>query len=406
MNILYIVPNPPSLVRVRPYNLIRHLRVRGHRVTIATVWANAGERDDVEALRADGLTVIVAPLSRQQIVLNLLRALVIGTPLQAEYSWQPGLKAQISDVKSQFDVVHVEHLRGARFGLALKAEAPVVWDSVDCITYLFEQASRQSQSMSGKLMTRFELGRTRRHEGWLVNQFDQVLVTSPTDKSALENISNIKCRISNLKHPIEVLPNGVDLEYFTPGTDARQPETVVFSGKMSYHANITAALYLAHQVMPLVWARQPTVRLIIAGSQPSPAIRKLADTYPARVQVTGYLPDLRAPLRQAGVAAAPLLYGAGIQNKVLEAMACGTPVVASPLAVSALRVQPGQDCLVASSPQTFAEAILTVLNDPTLCERMSAAGRRYVETHHDWNTIAAQLESIYLKTVSDCVYTK
>jgi glycosyltransferase involved in cell wall biosynthesis len=399
MNILYIVPNPPSLVRVRPYNLIRHLRARGHCVTIATVWANAGEQDDIKALRTDGLKVIAAPLSRQQIILNLLRALATGRPLQAEYSWQPGLKAQISDVESQFDVVHIEHLRGARFGLALKAQAPVVWDSVDCITYLFEQASRQSQSVSGKLMTWFELGRTRRHEGWLVNQFDQVLVTSPTDKSALESIANIKSQISNLRHPIEVLPNGVDLEYFTPGTDARQPETIVFSGKMSYHANITAALYLAHQVMPLVWAQQPNARLIIAGSQPSPAIRKLAETYPSRVQVTGYLSDLRAPLRQASVAAAPLLYGAGIQNKVLEAMACGTPVVASALAVSALQAQPDQDCLVANSPQTFAQASLALLHDPALRERVGAAGRHYVERQHDWNTIAAQLESIYEKSM-------
>ena len=406
MNILYIVPNPPSLVRVRPYNLIRHLRARGNRVTIATVWVNAGEHADVERLRADGFEVMAAPLSKQQIALNLLRALVAGTPLQAEYSWQPDLKSQISNLppyrgpsgKSQFDVIHVEHLRGARYGVEIKSSIsnlrspiPVVWDSVDCITYLFEQASRQSQSASGQLMTWFELGRTRRHEGWLVSQFDQVLVTSATDKAALE-------RLARQQSAISVLPNGVDLEYFTPGEDIRQPETVVFSGKMSYHANVTAALYLAHQVMPLVWAQQPGIRLIIAGSRPSPAVRKLAETYP-QVEVTGYLSDLRAPLRQVSVAAAPLLYGAGIQNKILEAMACSTPVVASPLAVSALQVQPGQDCLVANSPQTFAEAILTLLNDPALRGRVGAAGRRYVETHHDWNTIAAQLESIYEQSI-------
>jgi len=81
----------------------------------------------------------------------------------------------------------------------------------------------------------------------------------------------------------------------------------VFSGKMSYHANITAALYLANKVMPLVWAHRPSVRLVVAGSQPSPAVRKLAETYP-QVEVTGYLSDLRAPLRKASLAVAPLLY--------------------------------------------------------------------------------------------------
>jgi len=174
----------------------------------------------------------------------------------------------------------------------------------------------------------------------------------------------------------------------------------VFYGKMSYHANITAALHLANQVMPLVWAQRASVRLVVAGSQPSPAVRKLAETYP-QVEVTGYLSDLRAPLRKASLAVAPLLYGAGIQNKVLEAMACGTPVVASPLAISALQVQPGQDCLVANSLQTFAEAILDLLNNPALRERVSAAGRRYVETHHDWAAIAAQLESIYTRSIRE-----
>lgn len=394
MKILYIVPNPPSLVRVRPLNLIRHLQRRDHEMTVVTTWTSPGEWRDVESLRQHGINVIAAPLTKSRIVLNLLNALIVGTPFQAEYSWQPNLTDQISNAQAQFDVIHVEHLRGARYGLALRPKRPIVWDSVDCITFLFEQASRQSQSLSGKLMTWLELGRTRRHEGWLVSQFDQVLVTSPTDRSALE-------RLGHPKSEIAVLPNGVDLEYFTPGTDARQPETVVFSGKMSYHANITAALYLANQVMPLVWAQRPGVRLIIAGSQPSPAIRKLTETHRPHVEVTGYLSDLRAPLRQATVAVAPLLYGAGIQNKVLEAMACATPVVASARAVSALQAQPGQDCLVANSPQSFAEAILALLHDPALREQVGAAGRRYVERHHDWNTIAAQLESIYVRSIRD-----
>ncbi len=420
MNILYIVPNPPSLVRVRPYNLITHLRKRGHHLTVATTWANPGELADLERLRAMGLDVIAAPLTKPQIGLNLARALLSGKPLQAEYSWQPDLQSQISNITSQFDVVHVEHLRGARYGTSIRSEIlnqkskiPVVWDSVDCITYLFEQASKQSQSLSGKLMTTLELGRTRKHEGRLACQFDHVLVTSETDKQALEKLANItspkfgagdqlangQSPISDLRSLISVLPNGVDLSYFTPTDEPRQANTLVFSGKMSYHANVTAALYMAHQVMPLVWSQQPKVRLIIAGSQPAAKVRQLAETYAGRVEVTGFLPDLRAPLRQASVAVAPLLYGAGIQNKVLEAMACGTPVVASPLAVSALKANTTHDCLVADSPAAFAEAILRLLGDESLRQRIGAAGHRYVEAHHNWETIAAQLESIYAQSI-------
>ena len=391
MNILYIVPNPPSLVRVRPYNLVAHLQKRGHRITVATTWADRGERDDIERLRAQGLNVVAARLTKPRIGINLASALVSGKPLQAEYCWQPELGSLISRRISQFDVAHVEHLRGARYGLEIKSQIPVVWDSVDCITYLFEQASQHSQSVTSRIMTLMELGRTRKHEGWLVRQFDQVLVTSETDRQALDRLGN--------RPDINVLPNGVDLGYFTPTDEPRKANLLVFSGKMSYHANVTAALYLANQVMPIVWARRPEVRLVIAGSQPTSSVRKLAKAYPTRVIVTGFLPDLRMPLRQASISIAPLLYGAGIQNKVLEAMACGTPVVASPLAISALRAHPEQDCLVAASPPAFADAILRLLADESLRECIGAAGRRYVETHHNWETIAAQLESIYARSI-------
>jgi len=416
MNILFVVPYVPNLIRVRPYNLIRHLTARGHRVTVLTLWTNEQERAEVEALKQHCYDVKALYLPRWRSLLNCLLALPTSMPLQAAYCRHPNLKSQIPNTKHPFDVIHVEHLRGALCGLEiksaisnLKSTIPVVWDSVDSITHLFEQAAQQSQSLSSRLMTRLELGRTRRYERWLVEQFDRVLVTSEKDKAALEKTSNLTSRIpnqqsaiSNQQPNIEVLPNGVDLEYFTPGNGTRQAGTVVFSGKMSYHANATAALYLANQVMPLVWAQRPNARLVIAGSRPTSAVRQLATNHGGRIKVTGYVPDLRTPLQEASVAVAPLLYGAGIQNKVLEAMACGTPVVASPLAVSALsHLQAGTDGLVADTPKLQAEQILRLLSDDALRERMGAAGRRYVEAHHDWDAIAAQLEIVYQRSMRD-----
>jgi glycosyltransferase involved in cell wall biosynthesis len=418
MNILFIVPYAPTLIRVRPYNLIRFLARHGHRVTLATVWDTLPEFQSLDNLRAHGIEVIATPLNRAQTMWNALRTLPTPIPLQAAYCQTPTLrKAIAAKLEEQaamgrkqdkaFDVVHVEHLRGAQYGLALKSQIsdlrsriPVVWDSVDCITYLFEQAAQQSQNLSSKLVTRWELGRTRRYEGWLVQQFDQVLVTSETDETALKQISNLGSLNSDCK--ISVLSNGVDLEYFTPGNDARQVDTLVFSGKMSYHANVTAVLYLVKQVMPLVWAHRPDARLVIAGSQPTSAVRQLALDHPGRVEVTGYIPDLRLPLRRASLAVAPLIYGAGIQNKVLEAMACGTPVVASPLAVSALsKIQPGADCLIGITPQIFAEQVLRLMGDEALRERLGTAGRRYVEAHHNWDDIVAHLETIYQRSIKD-----
>ncbi len=277
---------------------------------------------------------------------------------------------------------------------------------MDCISYLFEQAAQESRSAFGRLVTRLELGRTRRYEGWLVGQFDSVLVTSETDRQALEilhasRFTQHASRFTSYTPPITVLPNGVDLAYFTPTDEPREPDTLIFSGKMSYHANVTAALYLVHDIMPHVWAQRPDVKVWIVGKDPPREITNLKTSHqPSAIShqpiaVTGTVPDIRPYLRRATAAVVPTPYGAGIQNKVLEAMACGTPVVASPQAVSALQVVQGQDLLVRREPREFARDILRLLEDRDLASRLGAAGRHYVEENHNWDVVTGELEKIY-----------
>jgi glycosyltransferase involved in cell wall biosynthesis len=411
MNILYFVPNPPSLVRVRPYNLIRSLVARGHRVTVATTWSDAAEQEDIEKLRSMGLEVMAARLPQVQVFRNVVRAWLAGVPMQATYSESPALeRALVAWVQAQVargdaPIVHVEHLRGACYGLHLRERlhragqrVPVVWDSVDCISYLFEQASAHSRSLFGKLVTRLELGRTRRHEGWLVRQFDRVLVTSDIDRQALLRLAQGGSTAGDFVQKgdsIDVLPNGVDLAYFYPTDEPRDPATILFSGKMSYHANVTAALHLIQDIMPRVWDQCPEARVVIAGKDPAPELRKL-ERPDGKVAFTGTVPDLRPYIRRATVAVSPLLYGAGIQNKVLEAMACATPVVASPKAAAALSAVDGSDLLIAPDAPAFADAILRVLRDTALQRGLSTAGRRYVERTHNWVSIAQRLEEVYL----------
>ena len=411
MNILFIVPYTPTPIRTRPYNLIRALVRRGHAVTLATVWASDEERETLRAWEEGGVRVVAARLTKARSAWNCLRALPTRAPLQAVWCWQPDLVSQMTESRPafDFDVVHVEHLRGAHYGLSLKSKIqnpkskiPIVWDSVDCISYLFEQAARDSRSRLGRWMTRLELARTRRYEAWLLTQFDRILVTSQIDKQAFENLISQRSNVPTFQR-LNVLPNGVALAYFTPGDESRDPATVVFSGKMSYHANITAALHLANDIMPRVWAQRPDVSLCIVGKDPPAEIRALAgvgeqsatQNPKSKIVVTGTVPDIRPYLWAATVAVAPIPYGAGVQNKVLEAMACGTPVVASPVAVSALDVTDGEQLLVAEDAEQGAAAILRLLADAPLRNRLSSAGRRYVEQHHDWDAVAGRLETIY-----------
>ena len=400
MNILFLVPYTPTLIRVRPYQLVRSLARRGNNVTLFTLTQSQAEQEALTALHDEGITVQAYPLTRARVVMNLLRALPTRAPLQSAFCWQPELAKAAAKALDEctYDIVHVEHLRGARYGLWLKqaasaARAPIIWDSVDCITNLFEQTAHSGANWRSRMMATLELGRTRRYEAFLSSQFQRILMTSEVDKARLGQVASSMGHRMVHQSEVSVVQNGVDLSYFASGDESRHTDTILFSGKMSYHANDSAALYLAQEIMPVVWTRRPDAKLIIAGSNPSTQVRRLAKD--RRVQVTGYVHDLRALIRKAGIAAAPLTYGAGIQNKVLEAMACGTPVVATPQAVSALNAQPGSDCLIATSPNSFAQAIVQLMENEDLRSRISMAGRRYVERYHDWNNIAAQVEAIY-----------
>lgn len=402
MNILFVVPYVPSLVRARSYNLIRQLVKRGHCVDVITLYSDALEQGQSERLKELVHAVYAVPITRWQSLWNCLLALPTGTPLQAVYSWHAGLADDIvsrvrGNANLQYDVIHIEHLRGVRYGLHIKSrnlEVPVVWDSVDCISYLFAQASGQSRSLFGKLITQFELGRTRRYEGRLPGQFDHVLITSPVDRQALLDLVPKNHPIA----PVSILPNGVDLEYFQAGEEVtREPALVILSGKMSYHANVTMALFLTQEVMPRVWQRRRDVQLIIVGKDPPSNILALGD-HPA-ITVTGTVDDIRPYLRRATVAAVPLIYGAGSQFKLLEAMAVGTPVVATSRAVSALEVRSGQDLFIADSADDFAEKVLKVIEDPNCQRQLGDTGRQYVERQHGWGTIVGQLEGIYSEVI-------
>ena len=402
MNILYVTPYVPSRIRTRPYNLIQALIRLGHRVTLLTAAGTSPEeQQQADELKDWGVRVEVFPVPLWRSLGNCLRALPTREPLQAVYAYHPGIKQQLSRWlrKETFDVVHIEHLRAARLVQAVKG-VPRVYDSVDCISLLFAQAARVSSQLRSRVMTALDLARTRSYEASLLTRYDQVVITSQRDKMAMEELARRYLPPDVQQAPITVVTNGVDLEHFRPQSDAgrRDGRTVVFTGKMSYHANVAAVLYFAQEVLPRVWATDPRVRFQIVGKDPPEIVQRLATD--RRIQVTGYVDDLRPYLVQATVAVCPVLYAVGVQFKALEAMAMGTPVVATPQTSTALLAREGEHLLIGESADDFAAQVIRLLNDRDLAAQIGAAGRRYVEAHHDWDRLAARLEEVYRRAAS------
>lgn len=397
MKILFISPYQPNLIRVRPYQLLRHLAKQGHQITLVFYDTNIDPAVQAQ-LETICHQVIHFQSSKFLSLFNAAISLAGKTPLQANFGWLPAMDRKINQLlqneNNDFDVVHIEHIRAVKYGHSIlknnRLSPPIFWDSVDSITHLFIQASKQHPSHLARLLLKLEVKRTAKYEPESASLFNQVLVTSPTDHQVFLTLLSAQ----NKTAEITVLPNGVDLEYFKEEPAVRREEkTIVISGKMSYHANQKMVLHFVKDILPKIWAVDREVKLWIVGKDPSERIRSLADD--AQIEVTGWVADIRPYLQKATLAVAPLAYGAGIQNKILEAQACGTPVITSKSAIQALDVIPGQDLLAADDNDEFASLILDLIADKDKREQIGKNGRLYVESNHSWDAIATQLGYLY-----------
>ena len=402
MRILFVTPYPPSRIRVRGYGFLTQLQ-RAHQVTIMAQCASEQELADVEKLRSQGYEVLAVQESKMRSASQSAMALFNSLPLQVAYARSARFTQAAQQLCAQrpFDVVHVEHLRGIASMQQIARTYPLVWDAVDCISLLCKHTIVAGPSRAVRMVALLEHQRTRRYEAKTLGQLQHTVVTSEHDRQAMIELLRTHTRDFTSEEPgagISVIPNGVDLEYFRPLQLERQRFNLVFSGKMSYHANVATALYLYHQIMPLIWQHRPEATLTIVGSKPPKTIQALGND--PRVEVTGYVEDMRPYVGQAEIMLSPMVYSVGIQNKVLEAMALGTPVVVAAQAAAALGTEPGRDLLVATSAQDFAGATLRLMDDADLRMSLSQHGRTYVEQQHNWHTVTSRLVDVYQQAIT------
>lgn len=400
VRVLFVTPYPISRIRIRSYGFVSQL-AQQHDLTVLALCVSKKDHADMQALRRAGINSIAIQEQYSRKIWRSFCALGTRLPLQVAYDAAPALRAAISAhvASGHFDLLHVEFIR-ALGALPTALPIPVVWDAVDCISQLYEHGARVGATPLLRLIGKREAQLTRHFELQQLQRFRQVLVTSERDRQALLALAQDIPTVGTDKKlaEITVLPHGVDQQYFHPRGGTRVPGTLVFTGKMSFHANIAGVMTLVNTILPLIWQQQPDVRLIIAGSNPPAVVRRLARD--PRIEITGYVPDLRPYLAQAQVAVSPLPYAVGIQNKVLEAMASGTPVVASSSASAGLPVVSGRDLIIADEPEVFAAAVLRLLEDRVQWEQLAENGLAYIAQHHNWVSILEQLMAVYAQAMN------
>lgn len=390
LRILFALPYSPGPTRVRSRMILERLCAR-HDVTLLALAWDAQDVCTLNRWRAKAHEVHIVDHGRRQQLRGLL-----GNPLrpfQAMVSTSPEfartLRSLILDAKRAgrpFDSVHIEHFRGANAAnLAEGLDAHVVYDAVDCLSVLAEQARTGAIDRKVRLVAGTERWRTRRAEDLLIDRADFIAVVAERDRTAM-------VRERSLEHVV-VIPNGVERAVSRPGRLTEIPR-VVFTGKLSYHANQAALRWLVEDIWPRVRQSVAAAELTVAGADPPEWLRRAAGS--TGISVVANPPDMNIVLRSARVGVAPMTYSVGIQNKVLEAMGAALPVVATRSAVAGFGPESVPGIAVADDAADFATQISRLLLDDRYAEALRRGGFDYVMKHHNWDEVALAFEQLYV----------
>lgn len=386
--LVHRIPYPPNKGdKIRSYHLLKFLAER-YRVHLGTF---VDDPDDwqhvpkVEALCASSHFVRLGPLQGR---LRSLGALARGASLSRGFYRDRGMRAWVENTMATHGVERIMMFSSpmAQYAEAYPQARRVI-DFCDVDSDKWRQyADKKPFPMNW--LYRHEAKCLLAYERAVAARFDASLFVSAPEAELFRQLA------PESAERIGFFNNGVDTDYFTPDQAYSSPFAagelpMVFTGAMDYWPNVDAVQWFADHVLPQVLAQVPQARFYIVGARPSQAVQSLANR--PGIHVTGTVPDVRPYLAHARVAVAPLRIARGIQNKVLEAMAMGCPVVASPQAFEGIEAEPDKHLLVADAPPDYAAAVAGLLHAPGLA--MGAAARACVQARYSWSAHLSRIEA-------------
>jgi sugar transferase (PEP-CTERM/EpsH1 system associated) len=386
MRILFVAAClPDRLVRGYEVRAFHQLRILGrrHRITLVAYTTGAPSAAALERMHGFCAEVHAVPLDLAGMAGGVARGLWSGRPLQTSIYDTPQMRDTVAALlrERRHDVVHVQMARMAAL-LDGAATPPRVIDLIDALS--LNMARRHALDAGPtRWLAALERARLSAHERRLCQTWERALVASEVDRRAIGDFPGLL-----------VNTNGVDLARFVPAAAAPLPGTILFSGNLGYFPNVDAASWFAREVLPRIRSELPEATLTLVGARPARRVRALAALGP-HVAVLGPVRELGPHIARAGVAVAPLRAGSGQSLKVLEALACGTAVVATRRAVEGLAVEHGTHLLLADDADAFAHEVARVLRDRELARRLAVAGRALVESRYDWEASVAALDAVY-----------
>ena len=393
MKILYVChrfPFPPKRGgKIRPFNMIRHFAQRND-VTVASLVRTEAEAEEGAGLAAHCLRYEAGRVSEPVQMLRMVARLPTPTPSSLGYFYSAELAGRVRELlaREPFDLIfvhcssvaqYVEHVRGT----------PKILDFGDMDSQKWLEYAR-FKPFPLSLGYALEGRKLEREERRVAGRFELCTATTRAEWATLEGYGT--------GVPTDWFPNGVDSEYFAPTDEPHDRDTIVFVGRMDYFPNQECMFDFCANVLPRLRERRPAVRLVIVGADPSAAVVRLGRL--PGVTVTGSVPDVRPHVRRAALMVAPLNIARGTQNKILEGMAMGVPVVASRIAAGGVDADAPDHLLVASTPDEYVSACLRIMDDASERERLARAGRARMLSHHAWEASMRRLDGIVERCLS------
>lgn len=391
-----IVPYPPhGGVLQRGYNLLHelgrdacvHLLAFVHPDVLPT---EAACRDSKVALSKFCDAVEYFPLwpktSPVHRIAGLAAAAMSPKPFSVLAHHSKAFRRRVAELVAtkDFDAIHVDTIALAQF-LDPRWSIPTVLTHHNIESQLMERRAGAENGLLARFYLRRERQKLQAYEAEMAKMFDVNVFVSQPDERALTS------RVPGLQTVI--VPNGVDIEYFTPKQGKPQP-ALIYTGGMNMFANRDAVMYFLKEIWPLIKTEVPDVRFFAVGQDPPRELFDLAARDP-QVVVTGYVTDIRPLVHDVSVYVVPLRVGGGTKLKVLDAMAMGKAIVATSIGCEGIDVLPDEHLLVADSPEQFADKTVSLLRDPSRRSALGRTARELVEQHYSWRRIGGQLLESY-----------
>lgn len=387
MKILFITPRlpyPPNRGdRLRYYNFARVLS-RDHELHLATFIQSNDETYNIGEISSIFSRVEAVLLRPWESYRNMLLGLFSGLPLQVSYFRSKKMRYRIEKMMSEekYDAVYVFHLRMASYAINLKGSYKIL-DLTDAVSLFLLRMANYKRALFKQILLR-ESKHTRKYEDKIIKLFDECWIISDADKQALG--------AGGGGSNVFVVPNGIDTDHFKPGPlSLDEGKNIIFVGYMG-DESVSTVKYFLKKIFPIVRADVPQAKFHIVGADPPNEIIKLQKD--GNIIVTGYVKDLRPFYNKANVMAAPMLFVAGVQNKILEAMAMEVPVVTSNYGNEGIDAVNGEQIFVEDDPQKFACRVIELLKNVELGKKIGCSAGKFVREKYSWNSVVARMDRI------------